>query len=211
MVDLSKQFEKDKEEHGINSGGDFFEIAEGENKMRIMCEPKIVVERFKKGICYKGAPYCQTENIEAEWEEMKQAAIKAGKDPKKVAKPSLTYRYLCWIISRKDNKVYLYKMPLTVFKALVKLQQTEDFEFDDFPMPYDITVNAEKAGSKEVSYQITPRAKHTELTEAEVAAFTKQTSVDQIIDRMKEKARDQHEGGSSPDGAPEYDDEDIPM
>lgn len=174
---MSEQLEHDAEEHNMQQGGDWLKIKDGDTKIRIMVMPKIIVSRFKFGKCYKGAPYCQPEEL--------------AKD-----NASLTYRYLAWVINRADGKLYLYEMPLTIYKTIAKLQKNEEYTFETFPMPYDITITAEKAGTKEVSYQIAPARKNTEISEGELAMLSKQKSVEDLVERMKEKAKEDYEKGS---------------
>lgn len=171
MTNFEEQFEKDREEHEIKSGSsDFFNIKEGDNKMRILAEPKLIVERFKYGICYKGAEYCQKEALERD-------------------KARLQYRYLTWIVDRLDGKVKLFKMPYIVAKTLVGLKQAVDegYGFEDFPMPYDINLKAQNAGTKQVNYSLLPKKESTPITEYEQIDFEKQTEISDIIERMKQK------------------------
>src|SRR4051812_48578930 len=52
------------------------------------------------------------------------------------------FKFLCWILDRKDNKVKLYFMPVTVFKGIEALQENPDYHFQSVPMPYDLIINA---------------------------------------------------------------------
>lgn len=172
---MQSQLDHDAEEHGMQQGNDFFKMErDGDYKVRVMVMPKIIVSRFGKGKCYSGAPYCQAEAL--------------AKD-----NAQLTYRYMVWIIDRSTGKFALYEMPLTIYKAIAKLQKNEEYAFDEFPMPYDITINAEKAGTKEVRYQVAAARKNTEVTPEEMAILSKQKSVEDIVERMKVKAKEDYE------------------
>jgi hypothetical protein len=53
-------------------------------------------------------------------------------------------------------------MPISIAKSLGSVQEDPDYAFTKFPMPYDITINAKGAGTKEVDYQVVARpAEHT--------------------------------------------------
>jgi hypothetical protein len=54
------------------------------------------------------------------------------------------------VIDRTDGKFKLFFMPNTIYKQIEALQENPDYEFTDVPMPYDITINAKGAGSKDV-------------------------------------------------------------
>lgn len=170
-ISFEEQFNKDQEKHNIQSGSsDFFNIKEGNNKMRILAEPKLIVERFKYGICYKGAEYCQKEALERD-------------------NARLQYRYLTWIIDRLDGRIKLFKIPYTITKTLVglKMAMDEGYGFENFPMPYDVNIKAKNAGSKQVEYSVLPSKKESPIEKHEQTEFEKQTEISDIIERMKQK------------------------
>lgn len=184
---FEEQFEQDKQKHQI-SESDWFKFKEGDNKMRILSEPKIIVERFKVGICYEGCNYC-------------------GKDEQNVS-----IRYLTWVIDRADGKVKLFKMPYKTTKQLVAYKMDADggFGFEDFPMPYDININAEKAGTTKVVYTLIPARKNVPLTEEEQTTLDKCTVPESIIAKMKAKQRAKVEGIKEEDsGAVSYPEDEI--
>lgn len=172
---FEKQFETDTREHGIGKGGsDFWKPADGQNKLRILVTPEIVVSRYKFGVCYDGAEYCKKENLGP--------------------KDTLSYKWLTWIIDRADGKLKLYSMPFLVAKALTALKTNDEYGFVEFPMPYDITLDVKGAGTKEVVYSVLPARKETALTEEESDELEATTDVSKVIDAMKDKARKQHGG-----------------
>jgi hypothetical protein len=177
MTPFEEQFNSQVAEHGIGgSASEFWKPTEGANKVRILSTPELTVSRYKFGICYEGAEYCKKENL----------------GPKE----NLSYKWLTWIIDRADGKQKLYSMPFSVTKALTNLKTNEEYAFADFPMPYDVTLNAKGAGTKEVEYSVVPSRKETKLTFDELEEYGKQTLVSDVIAAMKEKARKAH-------GAPE--------
>lgn len=168
------QFEKQTAEHGIGVGGSegFWKPVEGANKIRIVAEPELTVSRYKFGVCYEGAEYCKKENL----------------GPKE----NLSYKWLTWIIDRTMDKQYLYSMPFSVTKMITSLKTNEEYAFEDFPMPYDITLNVKNAGTKEVEYSVVPSRKETPLTAPELELYGTQTPIADVLDAMKEKARKTH-------------------
>jgi hypothetical protein len=97
-------------------------------------------------------------------------------------------KFLCWIIDRVDeNKIKLYFMPTTILNAVGGLQMSDDFGFEDVPMPYDITIMAKGAGTKEVEYTVVGARQNTPLTGAEQQAFDEKPSIEEVIEKLKEK------------------------
>src|SRR3990167_2958673 len=102
------------------------------------------------------------------------------------------FKFLCYVIDRavpqQDDKVKIqtYFMPVTIFKAIEVLQIDSDYAFSEMPMPYDLTINAKNAGTKEVEYSVIPKPK-TELTEVETIAFAGMKSIQEVQDKIREK------------------------
>lgn len=150
----------------------YFKVKEGQNTIRIVGEPKKFLSRFKQGICYEGAPYCQMDSLDEN--------------------EALTLRFKTWIIDRKDGVMKLYDFPNVVAKALKTLKDDPDYAFDGFPMPYDITITAENAGTKEVKYTVLPR-KESPLTDEEVEILKTKTPAAEIVAKYQEKAKKEYE------------------
>jgi hypothetical protein len=98
-----------------------------------------------------------------------------------------TLKFVCWVIDRSDGEIKPYFAPYTVFKALVAYQEEEDYTWTDFPMPRDVSINAKNAGTKEVEYTVICGAKEFPLTEKEEEALEKKGSIEEFIDKLKEK------------------------
>ena len=156
-------------------GNDQFKFVEGDNRLRVLSPGKPIATH--RGFanpkefhtCYgveNGCPY-HGEN-EA---------------------PRTSVHFVMWILDRTDSKVKLAYMPYTIMKALRDLQNNPDYEFDNLPMPYDITVKATKAGTKEVEYSVVPARKNEPLTVEEQSAFMDKKTVDEVIEGMYAKER----------------------
>ena len=97
------------------------------------------------------------------------------------------FKYVAWVYDYAEQKVRLYFMPATIYKAIEALQTSEGYEFDELPMPYDITVNADGAGTKEVKYQITAARQNTDLPDECKAQLVNKESIEEVIKKLQEK------------------------
>lgn len=97
------------------------------------------------------------------------------------------HKFICWIIDRVDGKIKLAFLPYLVFSPITDFEDNEDYRFDGYPMPYDITVKATKAGTKEVEYTIIPSPHRTALTAEENEELAKKKPIEEIKAKLKEK------------------------
>lgn len=100
------------------------------------------------------------------------------------------FKWLCYVLDRADGRVKTFFMPHTIYKTIAALQASDDYGFDEVPMPYDLTVTAIRAGTKEVEYTVVAARKNTELTLDEQVRIGEKkplTDVKAAI-RAKEKA-----------------------
>jgi hypothetical protein len=106
-----------------------------------------------------------------------------------------TFKWLCYVIDRVDGKVKPFFMPHTIFKQIEALQMNPDYEFDTVPMPFDLTINAKGAGTKEVEYTIVPARKNTALSPAETEALSEMKPLKEfqtaLLEKKKEQPREQ--------------------
>jgi hypothetical protein len=194
MSDFEKSVDAHQEE--LNKGG-YWKPKEGNNVIRILAEPAIEVSRFKDGVsmvCYKGAPYCSDEALKAD--------VDKNGNPARLNK-----KWLTWVIDRVSGEIMLYSMPYAVVSQLLVLKRDIDAgtDFENFPMGYDVTLAVKNAGKKEVEYKLNAHRKEVPLTEEEVADFEKQTPVDQIVEKKKDKWRRNTEGDSAGMATPDPD------
>ena len=112
-------------------------------------------------------------------------------------------------LEKPDGQIKTFFMPHTIHKFIEDLQTNEDWSFDEVPMPYDLTLNATGAGTKEVKYSVTPSPKRTPITEAEAEAFIAKKPIREIQAAIYEKQEQ-----NSPDptrDAPDFDPTEVPM
>lgn len=181
------QYQEVAKQYGVGGGGDWFNLKEGENRVRLLNEFEIYGEHWnpatKKYITCIGKE-----------EGCKPCA----------AKMPITVRALGWVIDRSDGKVKLFKMPYTIFKALGALQTDADYGFSLLP-EYDLKINRAGTG-KESEYTVLPTPKITPLTDEELTEMNEKIKpVDEIIEKMKNKVR-----GEAQPPAEAYDDTPAP-
>ncbi len=76
-------------------------------------------------------------------------------------------------------------MPQTVLDLVGGLQMSDDFKFDEVPMPYDITINALGAGKKEVKYSVVGARSNTPIAPEVMTAYEEKDSIDTVIENLK--------------------------
>lgn len=115
------------------------------------------------------------------------------------------FKWLCYVIDRVDGKPKPFFMPHTIYKQIEALQMNPDYAFDDL-MPYDVTVNADGAGTKEVRYTVIPARKESKITNAEFDAIAALKPLADLQKALKEK-----KGDEKPKDAPhdDHDDDDA--
>lgn len=200
---MKQDIEGNKDVNASEGGSDWFKFKEGENRFRILTEPVILFEKFKVGICYTDCGY--------------QGNAK----------------YLAHILDRNDGKVKLAKIPYGIMENIGAMETDEDYNFSGFPMPYDVSINAVGAGTKEVKYTVLARPRK-EMSPESLDLIKKLKSPAEIIEKMKAKKKEEHikdgtwereqarkadlkaqleasrgEGGGKVEGAIEYPEEDI--
>lgn len=124
------------------------------------------------------------------------------------------FKWLCYVLDRADGKVKPFFMPHTIYKQIEALQLSDDYVFTDVPMPYDVTINAKGAGTKEVEYTIMPAKREVPLTVAEeqlLEAAKPLADLKKALDEKTAKGRDDHDqrdhDGQYDDAPPHTDDD----
>lgn len=97
------------------------------------------------------------------------------------------FKWLCYVIDRIDGKVKVFFMPHTIYKRIEALQMNPDYQFDSLPMPYDLTIHAAGAGTKEVEYSLMPARKETPVTAVEYQDLADQKPLKELQAVLKEK------------------------
>lgn len=108
------------------------------------------------------------------------------KDPKS-GKVSTTKKFVMFIIDRRDGQVKPYFAPYAVYKAIASLEEDPFFKFEGMPMPYDVNVKVENAGTLNVEYNVQASPNKAELTGDEIAAAREKGSIADYVKGLKEQ------------------------
>lgn len=100
------------------------------------------------------------------------------------------FKWVCWVIDRADNVIKPFFMPHSIYTDIEAYQMTPDYAFETVPMPYDVTITAKGAGTKEVKYTVTPARSNVPLTGAETEEFGKRIDIHEFVQKLKDKASD---------------------
>lgn len=190
--DLNEEMEKAGKEGNLPQGGnetEWFKIKEGDNKVRIMSAFIVFPQHYSpnktsySGICLGKdlkCPGCIEDDKRA---EQKKA------DPEGTKNLGFTrnIRWFGWLWDYSDSQFKLAKLPHKVMKQIQAYQNNPEYAFSEAPMPYDITISAKGAGTKEVDYNVTAARQNTPVPEDAQKAYEKSTSPTYIKDKMKVK------------------------
>lgn len=117
-----------------------------------------------------------------------------------------TVKFVTLIVDRRDGKVKPYFAPYTVYKQIAQLEQDPFYAFNGMPMPYDVNIKVENAGTKEVEYNVQASPQKTDLTAEEVEGARKFGSVADYLKKLKDskqaEAAPAPSDGDDPFGAP---------
>ena len=98
-----------------------------------------------------------------------------------------TFKFVGWVLDRRDKAVKLYFMPVTIFKAIEALQKNPEYTFTEVPMPYDINVNAKNAGTVDVEYTVMGARQNPPLTADEQKAFADKPAIVEVLAKLREQ------------------------
>ncbi len=181
--------------------GDYFEFEnKGVYRIRILNQPKVVATHFFG----KGNPSVVCVGID------EGCPFHKGDEKK----PSI--KLATYVIDRKDGKVKMAELPLSLSYSLNDLQEDQDFAFEDFPMPYDVkvTYDPDNADPK-AKYRMMGSPTKAELTQEEkdsLAAKMAKETPEQYVEAKKKRQKEK--SGVTPstttkEDAIEYPAEDI--
>ena len=173
----------ESKKYGGGGNSDFFNFEEGVNKMRILTFPTVIAFHFfgegqKPDVCVGIDEGCKYHG---------EGALK-DKDGKE-KKPSI--KLATYIIDRKDEKVKMAELPLSISYSLNDLQEDSDFAFSDFPMPYDVKITSDpKNADPKAKYRLVASPHRTDLTSEEETALAeamKKMTPEQYVQIRKDK------------------------
>jgi hypothetical protein len=173
---------KDAEKEYEIGGGDYFKFEDGDNKIRILTMWEPLATHFIKigtkinaHVCYgkdKGCPYHD-----------EGAPLDEKGNPRT---PSV--KFVTYICDRKDgDKIKVADLPYTIIKKVAGLQQDEDWQFDSFPMPYDLKITYDSAESGSAMYSVTPSPNKNPLPDFVTDGMINKKEPIRIVDERKAK------------------------
>jgi len=108
-------------------------------------------------------------------------------EDKKTGEKRANNKFVAWVFDWADGKVKLFFMSKTVLEAIGALQDNPDYAFDTVPMPYDITVNAKDAGTKDVMYSLTPSRQNTPVPVEALNQMDGKETIEAVLSKLREK------------------------
>lgn len=97
------------------------------------------------------------------------------------------FKWLCYVLDRRDGEVKAFFMPHRVYKAIEALQMDPEYAFEEVPMPYDVNIKAKGAGTKEVEYTLLPARRATPLSEEELDKLEAAKPLEELKAALDEK------------------------
>jgi len=140
---------------------DYFNFKAGETKLRVLTQPIGVRQYFKDG------QYVMVDN---DYDGPEQASTKGWS----------------WCSIRPNNEIKVVKFPYSIIKGIQAFMTDEEYAFEGFPMPYDLTITAEGEGL-ERRYKVLASRKNTEVTKEELEALEEKTPISEIVEKIKNK------------------------
>lgn len=108
------------------------------------------------------------------------------------------FKWLCYVLDRRDGDIKAFFMAHRVYKAIEALQTNPDYAFSEVPMPYDVTIHAKRAGTKDVEYSLIPARRETPLTDDELDKMDAVKPLDELRQAIKEKNDAKDRGEEAP-------------
>ena len=180
---FNEQLEQDSKEYSFGKSR-FFTMQEGDNKVRILT-PGVAIGQHFMGKGIKPIVCVGVDNHCSHHDEKDSPA---------------TPKWVLYLWNYKTKGIQEAKLSYRIMQSLAKLQNNPDYKFDDLPMPYDITINATKAGTTEVQYAIVPSRQNSELPEGCEEQLAKKKPIQEVVDGMRLKSVSQDD--IDPDAIP---------
>jgi hypothetical protein len=114
----------------------------------------------------------------------------------------ITKKFVMFIIDRRDGKVKPYFAPYAIYKAIANLEEDPFFKFQGMPMPYDVNVKVENAGTLNVEYNVQASPNKAVLTLEELETVKAKGTIEDYVKSLKEQDGKQADVGAFADGSP---------
>lgn len=158
---------------------DYFVFEKGGNTIRILTEWVPIYSHYVNGknyTCYGEDEGCKYHGADAPLNE------KGNPQRARV-------RFVTYVLSRKDNQVYLAFLPYSIVKDIVTLSEDPNWAFTQFPMPYDLNVTYNPDAAPADKYKVVPSPKMEEVESPVLNILLTKKHPSEIVERIKEKAK----------------------
>lgn len=161
-----------------NQQSDFHKIGVGDTKVRILTQFEKVNQLFEgeypnsKYVGMVDDLYAPKKGESVNVQGWAWAIVKEEKGPKDAT-------------AKAVGEIKILQVGKGILKLLAQLRGNEEYAFDDFPMPYDVTIH--NTGDGPTRYSITASRKNTEVEASDLAELEKKTPIADIIKRIRDK------------------------
>lgn len=162
-----KDFKQIGEKYGVGGQGNWMNLEDGSNKIRIVSDFEDYGEHFD--------------------DKLNRSFICLGKEKCEYCKQDIKPRvkFKGWVIDRKDNLIKVLTIGYKIHEQIGLLSTSEEYGFDNIP-GYDITITKSGIG-KATKYGVLPDRKDTPLTEKENEEIDKLQSIPEIIEESRNR------------------------
>lgn len=157
------------EEETDSSGSDFYELKVGASRVRVLTRFERVNSLFQ-GV-YPNSKYVGKVDDDYIPKENEKVNVQGW----------------AWIIDRATGELKIAQFGRAILTSITALKNNPDYAFEDFPMPYDITINNTGEGANR--YSITPARQNSDVTEEEMTKLNKKKTIAEIIVAMENKQK----------------------
>lgn len=183
-------------------GGDanYFKFEDkGVYKIRILNQPKVIATHFFG----KGNPSVVCIGVDD--------GCEYHKDSDK--RPSI--KLATYVVDRKDGKIKMAELPLSISYSLNDLQEDQDFAFEDFPMPFDVKITYDPDNDDpKAKYRLVASPKREDVTveeERELGEKMKKETPEQYVEKKKKRQVEKTGTPAKPVDENEINPDDIPF
>jgi hypothetical protein len=186
-----KDFQKEAKEHGVSSGNEWFKPGDGESRIRILSEYEIVGKHWDP--TFKNGPGKKAGRSFLCVGKERGCPYHTDKTPEDVKKVKVSYfmyvsdKSASIIKDKPAGILKIAELPYTVAKRVSELGDMEDYEFDGFPMPYDIIITKSVVNGK-TTYDTIAARSNTPVDAEILEELSLKKPIADIIEKMKENA-----------------------
>lgn len=116
---------------------------------------------------------------------------------------NVSIKGVCWVY--QDGVIKSAMLPYTVVKQIRSLTDNPDWDFE-LPFKHPLTLNAVGAGTKDVTYTLTPSPKTIDIPDNILDELSKKPSPEDFVEKLKSKVSPSNNDVQK---APDYPEEEI--